>query len=64
MDDELIEQRFELVDDRFEHFERRLTDLEDARADRHGRRMNWAMLGLFVVEVVIGVIEIWMMRHG
>lgn len=71
MDDDLIELRFQLYDDRFEHCERRLKELEDAEADRdqeqesrNGRRMNWAMLGLFVVEVVIGVAEIWVMvRH-
>lgn len=71
MDDDLIEQRFELVDDQFEHLKLRVATLEDeqtesvdAKASKHGRWMNWAMLGLFVLEVVIGVVEIWMLRHA
>lgn len=71
MDDELIEQRFQLYDDRFEHCERRIKELEDAHEDkaeakdsRHSRFVNWLMLGLFVVEVVIGAAELWMMRHA
>lgn len=71
MDEELIEQRFELVEDRFEHCERRLDALEQARDDAVGTKesrrswmVNWLMVGLFVAEVVIGVAELWMMRHG
>jgi hypothetical protein len=72
MDDELIELRFGLYDDRFEHCERRIKELEDARDEkveardaRRGWWMNWAMLSLFVVEVIIGGVEIWMMfRHA
>ncbi|MFM0263337.1 hypothetical protein [Paraburkholderia sediminicola] len=72
MDDDLIELRFGLYDDRFEHCERRIKELEDARDEkaeanesRLGRQMNWAMLSLFVIEVVIGGVEIWMMfRHA
>lgn len=72
MDDDLIELRFGLYDDRFEHCERRIKELEDAReekaeaqASRRGWWMNWAMLSLFVIEVIIGAVEIWMMfRHA
>lgn len=71
MDDELIEQRFDLVDDRFEHCERRLDALEQAKGDaanaKESRRswmVNWLMVGLFVAEVIIGAAELWMMRHA
>lgn len=72
MDDDLIELRFGLYDDRFEHCERRIKELEDARDEkaiaresRRGWWMNWAMLSLFMVEVVIGGVEIWLMfRHA
>lgn len=64
MDDETIEGRFELVADQVEHLCQRVEALEQAREESHGRRINGWMLGLFVVEVVIGLVEIWMMRHA
>jgi hypothetical protein len=69
--DEETEGRFTLVDDRLDHYRERLEALEQARDDhaeekesRHARAINWAMLGLFVIEVIIGTAELWMMRHG
>lgn len=64
MDDDVIEQRFELIDDRLSHIDERLDAMKDERESRHARTINWAMLGLFVVEVVIGVAELWMMRRA
>ncbi|PVX77158.1 hypothetical protein [Paraburkholderia unamae] len=65
MDDELIEGRFELHEALFEHCSQRLDALEEDREANHARVINWAMLGLFVIEVVIGIAEIWLMvRHA
>jgi hypothetical protein len=72
MDDELLDQRFELIDDRFEHHDKRLDALEqvredraDARESRHARAMNWTMVGLFVAEVVIGILQLaWIAHHA
>ncbi|MGN6084920.1 hypothetical protein [Trinickia sp.] len=64
MDDETIEGRFALLDDRLDHFGERIDALEEGRQEKHARAINWAMLALFVVEVVIGVAELWMMRHA
>lgn len=65
MDDETIEGRFALIDDRLEHFGERIDALEGGREANHARAINRAMLALFVVEVLIGVVETWLMvRHA
>lgn len=65
MDDELIEGRFQLHEDLLEHYAERIEMLEDANNEDHARLINWSMLGLFVLEVVIGIAEIWIMvRHA
>lgn len=72
MDDETIEGRFALVDDRFEHQDRRIATLEQAReerveakASRHDRTISWVMLALFVVEVIIGIGQfVWATHHA
>lgn len=72
MDDELIEQRFELVDDRLEHQDTRLTALESARSseaadEKHaeGMRLNWIVVALFAIELVVGALQLWWgMRHA
>jgi uncharacterized Rmd1/YagE family protein len=65
MDDETIEGRFALVDDRLDHFGERIDAIEDGREAKHARVINWAMLLLFVAEVAIGVAEFWwMVRHA
>jgi len=72
MDDDLIEMRFQLYDDRFEHVERRVKELEDAHEDkadakesRHSRLVNWLMLALFVIEVGIGIYQlVWVAHHA
>lgn len=58
--------------DRFDYYRKRLDDLEQERSEaenvdhiRHSKLMNWAMVGLFVVEVVIAFAQYqWMRGHG
>lgn len=72
MDDELIEQRFVLVDDRLDHQGTRLDALEAAQAseaadEKHaeGMRLNWIVVALFALELVIGGWQLWWaLRHG
>jgi uncharacterized Rmd1/YagE family protein len=62
--DEETEGRLALLDDRLDHYLERLESLEQEKAEQHSRIINWAMLGLFVLEVVIGIAELWMMCHA
>lgn len=55
--DEATEQKFGVVDDRLEHLERRADALEGKRAKREARRFNWAMVALFLAELVVLVAE-------
>jgi hypothetical protein len=72
MDDELIEQRFELAADQIAHLSQRIDALEgdreehaEAKESRHSRLVNWLMLGLFVAEVGIGIFQIvWVAHHA
>jgi hypothetical protein len=72
MDDEIIEGRFDLVGDQIEHLSQRVDALEslhaeraDAKESRHSRLVNWLMLGLFVVEVGIGIYQlVWVAHHA
>ncbi|MFM0292825.1 MULTISPECIES: hypothetical protein [Paraburkholderia] len=72
MDDELIDQRFELVADQIAHLSTRVDDLEgkheehaEAKESRHSRFVNWLMLGLFAAEVAIGIFQIaWVSHHA
>ena len=59
-----IEGRLDLFDERLDHYQDRLEALEEAQDGHHARMINWTMLGLFVIEVVIGAAELWMMRHA
>jgi chromosome segregation ATPase len=60
--------RDELLDERLDHYRQRIVDLEAQRAasvsakeNRFNRRMSWAMVALFVGELILG----WMgMRRG
>jgi tetrahydromethanopterin S-methyltransferase subunit G len=70
MADDLTESRFQLHEERLDHYSERLEAVEadlcdraEAKESRHGRAVNFAMLGLFAVEIIIGLIEIWMMHH-
>lgn len=72
MDDDLIDQRFDLVSDQIEHLSKRVSDLEqevddhtEAKESRHSKLVNWLMLGLFVVEVAIGIYQlVWVSHHA
>lgn len=72
MDEELIEQRFELVDDRLDHYGDRIDKLEAAQAsqdaeEKHveGMRLNRTVVWLFVIELVILAVEFWWtVRHA
>ena len=44
MDDETIEGRFALIDDRLEHFGERIDALEGGREANHARAINRASL--------------------
>lgn len=60
--------RDELLDERLDHYRQRIVDLESEKAERanehesrFNRRMSWAMVALFLGELVLG----WMgLRHG
>ncbi|CAE6712516.1 hypothetical protein R75461_01123 [Paraburkholderia nemoris] len=56
MDDDLLEQRFDLVDDRLEHHGERIDALEGARDQRHGRRLEWIVIALVALEAVFEVL--------
>ncbi len=64
--DELTEHRFQLHDDRFDFVDQRLDRVEARMNNRASQRMNRVMVTLFVLELVIGVFEVWWMvkQHG
>lgn len=56
MDDELIEHRFDLHDERLDHYKERIEALEGARDQKHGRRLEWIVIGLVALEAVFEVL--------
>jgi uncharacterized Rmd1/YagE family protein len=56
MDDELIDQHFELVDDRLTHHGERLDALEGAKHQRHGRALEWIVILLVALEAVFEIL--------
>lgn len=65
MDDEIIEGRFELVDDRLDHYGERLDKLESDDAHADGMLINWIVVALFVAELALGAWQVyWVMRHA
>lgn len=56
MDDELIEQRFELHDERLDHYSERIEALEGARQHRRGRALEWIVIALVALEAVFEVL--------
>lgn len=65
MDDELIEQRFKLVDDRLDHYGERLDKLEGEDKHAEGMRLNWIVVALFTIELALGAWQVWwVMRHA
>lgn len=74
--DEEVANRFEFVDDRFNHYKERIEALESYRAEqenaeetedasRKNSLVNAAMIALFILEVIIGAMQlIWTFRHA
>lgn len=56
MDDELIEQRFELHDERLDHYSERIEALEGARQNRRGRALELIVIALVALEAVFEVL--------
>lgn len=53
---DLSDEWRELYEARVEHLEGRLEHLEDAKVATHSNLINYAMLGLFLVEVIEGLL--------
>lgn len=65
MDDELIDRRFEFVDDRLDHYGERLDKLENEDKHADAMRLNWIVIALFAIELILGAWQIWWgMRHA
>jgi hypothetical protein len=72
MDDDLTEQRFELHEERLDHYGERIKALEGDDDERKGdekhaesMRVNWAMVGMFAGELALAVATLYlMMRHA
>jgi uncharacterized Rmd1/YagE family protein len=56
MDDETIEGRFELHDERLDHYGERIEKLEGAREQSHGRRLEWIVIVLVALEAIFEVL--------
>ncbi|CAM2142731.1 conserved protein of unknown function [Pararobbsia alpina] len=56
MDDELIEQRFELHDERLDHYSERIEALEGQRETKQGRRLEWIVIVLVALEAAFEVL--------
>ncbi|MBB5509552.1 hypothetical protein [Paraburkholderia atlantica] len=63
MDDELVEARFDLANDRIDHLADRVSALEDENKDeadhekhRHGLRLEWIVIVLVALEAAFEVL--------
>lgn len=56
MDDETIEGRFELHDERLDHYGERIDQLEGARDQSHSRRLEWIVIALVALEAVFEIL--------
>lgn len=56
MDDETIEGRFELHDERLDHYGERIAALEGAREQKHGRRLEWIVIVLVALEALFEIL--------
>lgn len=50
MDDDLIEGRFDLLDERLEHIGQRLDVIEGDKEVRKARALEWLVIGLVALE--------------
>lgn len=70
--DEIVEGRFQLHEERLDHYGERLEKLEAAHSDKEaddkhaeGMRLNWIVVALFALELVLGAWQVlWVMRHA
>jgi uncharacterized Rmd1/YagE family protein len=56
MDDDLIEQRFELHEERLDHYSDRLEALEGVRDQKHSRRLEWIVIVLVALEAMFEIL--------
>lgn len=56
MDDETIEGRFDLVDERLDHYVERLEKLEGDKVRSHGHRLEWIVIALVGLEAAFEVL--------
>lgn len=63
-----LQERDEFVSERIDHYRNRIVDIEQEKSDevanketKFNRRMSWAMVALFVGEIIIGYLGL---RHG
>lgn len=62
MDDEVIEGRFDLMDERLDHYSDRLEKLEGDKARSHGHRLEWIVILLVGLEAAFEVLLYF--HHG
>lgn len=63
MDEEIIEGRFQLHEERLDHYGQRIESLEEtkvvqneAKQQRHGRALEWIVIALVALEAVFEVL--------
>lgn len=56
MDDETIEGRFSLLDERLDHYAERLDVIEGDREVRKARALEWLVIALVALEAVFEVL--------
>jgi uncharacterized Rmd1/YagE family protein len=62
MDDETIEGRFALLDERLDHYAERLDAIEGDREVRKARTLEWLVIVLVALEAVFEVLTYF--HHG
>ena len=62
MDDETIEGRFSLHDERLDHYGDRIEALEGEKQRRHGHRLEWIVIILVALEALFEVLLYF--HHG
>lgn len=55
----MIEERFELHEERLDHYGERIEALEGAKQRRHSHALEWIVIGLIGVEIALQIF-----RHG
>jgi uncharacterized Rmd1/YagE family protein len=63
MDDDLIEARFDLADERLDHLSNRIDIIEGDREVRKARALEWLVIALVALEAVFEVLMYVGGRH-